>query len=148
MMPASFQLDVVTPDRTVFSGEVASLVAPGTEGYLGVLADHAPLLTGLAIGEARATAPDGRDIYFAVAGGFLEVADNHATLLADAAERADQIDVARAEVARERAEKARSAAARGEPQFVAAEAALHRALNRLQVAREHGGAQAPASPPG
>ena len=137
-MPASFQLDVVAPDRTIFSGEVASLVAPGTEGYLGVLADHAPLLTGLAVGAARATTPDGRDIYFAVAGGFLEVADNHATLLADAAERADQIDVARAEVARKRAAEACAAAARGEPKFVAAEAALQRALNRLQVAREHG----------
>jgi F-type H+-transporting ATPase subunit epsilon len=137
-MSPSFELEVITPDRTVFAGSVTSLVAPGSEGSLGVLANHAPLITGLGIGRARATTADGEETYFAVAGGFLQVADNRATLLADAAERADQIDLARAEAARRRAEAERSTLTRGEPQFVAAEAALRRALNRLQIARDHG----------
>ena len=136
-MPA-FQLEVITPDRTVFAGEVTSLVAPAAEGYLGVLANHAPLITSLGVGEARATAADGAEIFFAVTGGFLQVCDNRAILLADAAEHADQIDVARAEEARRRAEQERSTLTRGEPLYAAAEAALRRALNRLRVAREHG----------
>jgi F-type H+-transporting ATPase subunit epsilon len=136
-MPTSFHVEVVTPDRTEFSGDAISLVAPGVEGYLGVLAFHAPLLTALAVGEARVTQPDGSSIYFAVSGGFLEVAYNNAILLADAAERADEIDVARAEAARRRAEEARTQHPSTDPAFAAAEAALLRALTRLRVAREH-----------
>jgi len=132
-----FHVDVITPDRTEFSGDAISLVAPGIEGYLGVLAFHAPLLTALTVGEARVTEPDGRSIYFAVSGGFLEVAYNNAILLADTAERADEIDVARAEAARKRAEEARARHPSADPAFAVAEAALLRALTRLHVAREH-----------
>ncbi|UCH36704.1 MAG: F0F1 ATP synthase subunit epsilon [Armatimonadota bacterium] len=137
-MPPTFRVDVITPDRTAFSGDVVGLVAPGSEGYLGVLANHAPLLTALGVGEARMTDGEGRDIHFAISGGFLEVADNRAILLADAAERADQIDVARAEAARERAEQTRGQRSPADPGYAAAEAALARAINRLRVAREHG----------
>jgi len=137
-MPAAFDIQVITPERTVFSGQVASLVAPGAEGYLGVLAHHAPLVTSLRVGEARVTDAEGRDTWFAVSGGFLEVAENRAVLLADAAEAAQQIDVARAEASRARAEQARAKHPRTDPSFAAAEAALARALNRLRVAREHG----------
>ena len=140
MMATRFQLEVVTPDRTVFSGEVVSLVAPAAAGYLGVLANHAPLLTGLGLGEARATDAEGRDVHFAVSGGFLQVADNHAIMLADAAERADEIDIARAEAARRRAQELRAERSRSDATFAVAEAALARAVNRLRIAREHGGA--------
>jgi F-type H+-transporting ATPase subunit epsilon len=138
MMPAPFDVVVITPDRTVFSGQVVSLVAPGAQGYLGVLAHHAPLVTSLRVGEARVTDAEGRNTWFAVSGGFLEVAEDRAVLLADTAEAAEQIDVARAEAARARAEEARAKHARSEPAFAAAEAALVRAINRLHVAREHG----------
>jgi F-type H+-transporting ATPase subunit epsilon len=137
-MPAAFDIEVITPERTVFSGQVVSLVAPGAEGYLGVLAHHAPLVTSLRVGEARVTDAEGRDTWLAVSGGFLEVAENRAVLLADAAEAAQQIDVARAEASRARAEEARAKHPRTDPSFAAAEAALARALNRLRVAREHG----------
>lgn len=137
-MPTPFQLDVITPDRAVFSGTVVSLVAPGVEGYLGILAHHAPLVTALQVGRGRVTDAEGRETYFAISGGFLEVADNRAVLLADAAERADEIDVARAEAARKRAEEARATRPREDPVFAAAEAELARALNRLRIAHEHG----------
>jgi F-type H+-transporting ATPase subunit epsilon len=137
-MPAVFDIEVITPDRTVFAGPAIGIIAPGAEGYLGVLAHHAPLLTSLRVGEARVTDAEGRDTWFAVSGGFLEVGANRAVLLADAAEAAQQIDVARAEAARARAERARARHPRTDPSFAAAEAALARALNRLRVAREHG----------
>jgi len=136
-MPLAFQVEIITPDRTEYSGDAVSLVAPAIEGYLGVLAHHAPLLTTLGVGETRVTAADGQAIYFAVSGGFLEVADNHAILLPDAAERADRIDISRAEEARRRAEQTRQAVRSTDPDFAAAEAALIRAINRLHVAREH-----------
>lgn len=140
-MATPFQLDVITPDRTVFSGQVVSLVAPGAEGYLGILAHHAPLLAALGVGEGRVTDTEGRELHFAVSGGFLEVAENRAILLADAAERADEIDVTRAEAARKRAEDARSGRPQGDEMYASAEAALARALNRLRIAREHQGSQ-------
>lgn len=138
-MPPSFALEVITPDRTVFSGAVVSVVAPGSEGYLGVLANHAPLITTLTIGEAHATTADGDEIYFAVNDGFFQVADNRAILLADSAERADEIDVERAEAARQRAQQERAAhrQRRDDVRFARAEAALRRALNRLHVAHTH-----------
>ena len=136
-MPPAFEVEIITPERTEYSGDAVSLVAPAIEGYLGVLAHHAPLLTTLGVGETRVTAADGQAIYFAVSGGFLEVADNRAILLPDAAERADRIDVSRAEEARRRAEETRQAVRSTDPDFAAAEAALIRAINRLHVAREH-----------
>jgi len=137
-MATPFQLDVITPDRTVFSGQVVSLVAPGIAGYLGVLAHHAPLLTALGLGHGRVTDAEGREIHFAISGGFLEVGENRAILLADAAERADEIDVARAEAARRRAEDARAGRPQGDSIYAGAEAELSRALNRLHIAHEHG----------
>ena len=130
-MATPFQLDVITPDRTVFSGQVVSLVAPGIAGYLGVLAHHAPLLTALGLGHGRVTDAEGREIHFAISGGFLEVGENRAILLADAAERADEIDVARAE-------DARAGRPQGDSIYAGAEAELSRALNRLHIAHEHG----------
>lgn len=136
-MPPAFDVEIITPERVEYSGDAVSLLAPAIEGYLGVLAHHAPLLTALGVGEARVTGADGQPIYFAVSGGFLEVGDNRAILLPDAAERADRIDVGRAEEARRRAEETRQKIGRTDPAFAAVEAALIRAINRLHVAREH-----------
>ena len=95
--------EVVTLDRVVFSGDVDMVIAPGTEGTIGVLPRHAPLLTTLQVGEVRIKR--GQDeIAIAVTGGFIEVLPTHVTVLAAAAERADEIDIDRAAEARGRAE--------------------------------------------
>ena len=79
----SFHVVVLTPERTVFDGEAVHLLAPGVEGYLGVLAHHAPLITALKAGTLAVRTPDGREQSFLVGGGFLEVGDNQARVLAD-----------------------------------------------------------------
>jgi F-type H+-transporting ATPase subunit epsilon len=103
-MPLS--LDIVTPERVVLSEDGFDIVvAPGIEGELGLLPRHAPLMTMLEIGELRARRGT-EEMHLAIAGGFLEIRDNRVTILADAAERSEEIDIARAEDARRRAEEA------------------------------------------
>ncbi len=137
----TLHVEIVTQDRNVYSGEADMVVAPGTEGVLGILPRHAPLLTTLQVGELRIKHDDDEDAVF-VAGGFLEVYHNVVTVLADAAERAEDIDTARAEEARRRAQtllEQREA----DVDIGAAQGALERALGRLKVAeisrRRHGG---------
>ncbi len=130
-MPA-FSLEVVTPERVAYSGQVASLQAPGSEGSFGVLAGHIPLLTSLQIGRLRFAEEDGNEVQMAISGGFVEVGREQVAVLAETAERVEEIDVERAEAARQRAEE-RLARAREERVDVArAEAALARAINRLR----------------
>ena len=83
-MATPFRLSILTPERTVFEGSVEYLEAPGTEGYFGVLAHHAPLVSGLAEGTLKVRHAGGREDRWSVAGGFFEVSDNKATVLADA----------------------------------------------------------------
>jgi F-type H+-transporting ATPase subunit epsilon len=132
----TFRLDVVTPDRVVLSEDVVSVVAPGVEGYLGVLPGHAPLVTELGIGALTYRPPRGGESTLAVSGGFMEVARDRTTVLADAAERPEEIDVARAQRARERARAAAQALEERYNEFQAAEAAaaVKRAENRLKLA--------------
>src|SRR5579885_1651732 len=101
----TLHVEVVTQDRNVYSGEADMVVAPGSEGVLGILPRHAPLLTLLKVGELRIKHDNDEDALF-VAGGFMEVYHNVVTVLADAAERAEDIDAARAEEARRRAQAA------------------------------------------
>lgn len=134
-MPPLYELTLVTPERTLYEGKVSSIVAPGWEGYLGVLARHAPMVVALAAGELRVKGEGEEAGPFALSGGYLEVAWDGATILADAAEAAEEIDVARARAARERAqERLRSRAA--DVDVARAEAALRRALTRLRVAEK------------
>ncbi len=131
----SFKLDVVTPDRPVVSDEVTELVAPGSEGYFGVLPDHTPFITTLGIGEL--TYWRGKDErHLAVTWGYAEVRADRVVILAETAERAEEIDVERAERARRRAEERLEAWFGGKEgiDFTRAEAALYRALNRMEVA--------------
>ncbi|MCX7912413.1 MAG: F0F1 ATP synthase subunit epsilon [Dehalococcoidales bacterium] len=126
------KVEVVTAERIVYSAEADIVIAPGIEGQLGILPHHAPLMTMLRPGELIIRRGQEEDI-MAVSGGFLEVRPDRVVILADAAERAEEIDVARAEAARKRAEeklKARHAAGIDEAQ---AEAALRRAIARLTV---------------
>jgi len=124
-------LDVLTAERTVLSLEVDALAATTEEGQIGVLPGHASLVTLLRAGELMVrTGPE--DHYLAVSGGFLEVTSQGVVILADACERADEIDVQRAEEARRSAEELLGAGAR-ETDSAAAEAALRRSLVRLKV---------------
>lgn len=133
MPDKTFRLEIITPDRVVLSADdVTSVVVPGVEGYLGVLANHAPLMTALKIGHIDFKRADGSAKEMAVAGGFMEVLDNTVTVLAEAAELADEIDTERAERAAKRAEE-RLAARDPSIDIERARAALQRALNRLDV---------------
>lgn len=130
-MADSLKLDVVTPDRTLLSSEIQSLIVPAVEGYLGVLPNHAPMIVGLVPGMVKYRS-DGKLHYLAISGGFMEIAANKITLLADAAERPAEIDKARAEAARDRAQKRLKERPAG-LDVQRAELALKRALARLSV---------------
>ena len=130
---ATMQFEMVTAERLLFSGEVDSVVAPGTAGELGILPHHAPLLTTLRPGELRIM-QGGQEQSIAVTGGFLEVLDNRVTILADAAEQADEIVLERAEEAMRRAEE-RIASRDADMDLEQALGALRRAQVRVAVAR-------------
>lgn len=135
MAEKTFNLEVITPDRVVLSDDtVVSVVAPGSEGYLGVMANHAPLMTELKVGKLDFRRADGTTGVMAISGGFLEVFENKVSVLAESAELAQEIDVDRAEQAVKRAEE-RLAAAGPDVDAARAQAALQRAINRLHIAR-------------
>jgi len=134
-MPHLYDLTVLAQDHEVFRGRVESLVAPAWDGYVGVLAQHAPMVAELSIGRLTVLEESGERRFLAVAGGYLEVGWNEVTILADASEAADEIDVTRAHAAEERARK-RMQARDAETDLRRAEAALRRALNRLRVAEK------------
>ena len=129
---ATVRLDIVTAERVVYSEDVDVVVAPGVEGQLGILPHHAPLMTTLQAGELRAR-KGGEEFFLAISGGFLEVRPDRVIVLADAAERAEEIDIARAEEAKRRAEEQLSRPTPG-VDMARVEAALHRSLIRLKVA--------------
>lgn len=95
---ATMQLDIITAEKVAYSGEVEALLAPGIEGELGILPHHAPLMTMLQPGELMVR-KDGQETFLAVTGGFLEVMENRVSILADAAERSEDIDEERAQAA-------------------------------------------------
>ena len=131
---SSLRLDIVTAERVVFSEEVNVVVAPGVEGQLGILPHHAPLMTTLQPGELRVR-KGGEEFSLAISGGFLEARPDRVIVLADAAERSEEVDIARAEEAKRRAQEELS---RRLPEVDAAraEAALRRSLIRLNVAEK------------
>lgn len=148
-MAGKLTLDIVTAERAVLSeSDIDVVVAPGIEGELGILPEHAPLMTMLKPGELRFRRGIEEE-YFVVSGGFLEVRDNRVIILADAAERAEEIDIARAEAARRRAQEL-LARREYDIDLAATEAALARAVARLRVAerRRRRGAGPPTPPPG
>ena len=135
-MAERYPLQIITPERTVFEGEVESLVVPAANGYLGVLAHHAPLMAALSAGEVSVTLADGVAQYYAITGGFLEVRRDGVTVLPDSAERPEEIDIARAEAARERALR-RLKELTADTDLARAETALRRATARLRVAARY-----------
>jgi F-type H+-transporting ATPase subunit epsilon len=130
-LPTHIELQIVTPDRLIVNEQVDEVQIPGTEGYLGVLPGHTPLLTALSIGEMWYRKGQEKT-HLSIAGGFAEVLPDRVTLLATLAERPEEIDVARAEAARQRAEQ-RLAQARSDVDYERARLALQKSIIRLQV---------------
>jgi F-type H+-transporting ATPase subunit epsilon len=133
MMAEKIQLRLVTPSRLLLDEEVDEVTAPGVLGEFGVLPNHIAFLATLEIGEMSYKQGVQR-VYLALSGGYAEVLDNVMTVLANAAELGDEIDVERARKARERTEKKLEELNREDKEFAMTEAALHRALLRLQIA--------------
>ncbi len=129
-------LEIVTPERQVFSDEVDSVVCPGIEGELGILPHHAPLLTTLGFGELRIRKA-GEEEFFAIAGGFLQVRPDKVVVMAETADMASEIDLEKALEARREAEKQLSEGFEEPADLARARAALQRALTRIRVAERH-----------
>ena len=141
MLPDSIELIVVTPQRQLLRETVVEVTLPGAEGQLGILPGHAPLITELGIGELSYRAKNASESTpLAVISGFAEVLGDRVTVLAETAERPEEIDLARAEEAKKRAEQ-RLAAAASDPNvdWGRAAIALQRSLIRIQVARKRHG---------
>lgn len=132
-MADKLTLEMVTPYKKVLSEEVDEITAPGFVGELGLLPGHTPLLTTLKVGELSYK-KGGQQFHVAVNWGYLEVADDTVTVLVDTAEKADEIDLKRAQAALGRAEEALKSLSAEDKQFKIMEAALERALIRIQVA--------------
>ena len=135
-MAENIRLEVVTPEKTVISEEAQIVASPGTLGEFGVLRGHTPFMTTLKTGTIRYTDTQGTEQFIFVSGGFAEALPDKVTVLAESAERLGDIDLERAQAARERAEKRlaqdRSTA---DIDFVRAKIALERALQRINLAK-------------
>ena len=131
---ATIRLEVVTPEKMVFSDDVDLVLAWGVEGQLGILPHHAPLMTMLQPGDL-VFRKGNKEEYLTISGGFLEVRPDKVVVLADACERAEEIDLSRAEAAKQRAQEALKTAATV-VDMAAAQAALLRSLARLKAAEK------------
>jgi len=140
-MPAeSIELVVVTPSKQLLRQSVKEVQLPGAKGYLGILPGHAPLMTELGIGELSYHDAEGKEsAHLAIISGFAEVLPDRVTVLAETAEFAAEIDLARAEAAKVRAEQ-RLTTGDSNLDWDRASVALQRALIRIQVARKYRGA--------
>ena len=134
-LPTKITLEIVTPDRALVTAEVDEVFLPGSQGYFGVLPGHAPLLSTLQVGELWYRIGQERH-FLAIAFGFTEVLPDRVTVLAQIAEKAEEIDVARAEAAKRRAEErvAKTPTPQADMDFERARVALMKSLIRLQVA--------------
>jgi F-type H+-transporting ATPase subunit epsilon len=137
--------EIVTQERLLYSGDVDMVIAPGSDGELGILPHHSPLLTSLSFGELRLKKGSGEES-FAIGGGILEVTPEKVTVLADSAERADEIDLARADEARQRAETMLAEGPPADEESLAAlDAALRRSNIRLKVGRKRASSRRPGA---
>ena len=139
MLPDSIELIIVTPERQLLREAVVEVTLPGAEGQLGVLPGHAPLITELGIGELSfETKGSSESVPVAVISGFAEILGDRVTVLAETAERPEEIDISRAEEAKKRAEQRLAAAAASDSNidWGRAAVALQRSLIRIQVARK------------
>ena len=135
---STFQLEIVTPEKTVYSGEIESLRAPGSEGEFGVLARHRAMLAALGVGRIQFKETGAEDRQVATSGGFAEVHGSGVTILAETAEFGEEIDLARAEAARDRARERLSRRRDADVDETRAEIALLRSVNRLRMLSSEG----------
>jgi F-type H+-transporting ATPase subunit epsilon len=135
-MPGTFQLDIVTPERSLLSAPVISLVAPGVEGQFGIMVHHTPFIAALRSGVIKIRDQNSQEFLLATSGGFFEIAQNQAVILADTAEVAAEIDVARAEAALQRARERLRGERESDADRERAERALERAAARIRVAAQ------------
>lgn len=129
-------LRIATLEKVVFDGPVSSITLPAEAGEIGVLPDHAPLITPLILGEIVAR-KNGKDFYMAVSSGMAEIQPNRVIVLADQAERAEEINEKLAEEARKKAEAIMREKRTDKESFAAAEAELQQAILRLKIAKKH-----------
>ena len=125
-------VEIITPSKSAYKGEVLSIKVPGTMGNFQVLYNHAPLLSSLEIGKIQIEDATGRHIEYATSGGTIEVRDNKVLVLADSVESADEIDVERAKKAYERAKERLTSRNKGDIDLLRAELSLQRAINRMK----------------
>lgn len=130
-----YNLSIVSPEKIFLEEQVISTSAPGSEGYLEILTDHAPLITSLMPGKLTLIDQNKEKKYCAISGGFLEISKNKLSILADAIESANQIDLPRAQKSQERAKK-RIESKTGEIDLPRAMASLKRAENRIKIFKE------------
>ena len=133
MSDRQISLEIVTPEKIVYSADVTSIYAPATLGGIGILPGHTALITGLTIGQLRITPAGGNEEQLFVSGGFLEINHDKAVILAKSAEKRKDIDVERAKEAKARAEERLNSRTEG-LDVDRAEAALKRAITRLKIA--------------
>ena len=133
-MAEKIQLEVVTPERRVLAEPVDMVTVPGLGGELGILPGHTPLISQLQTGVLTYT-QDGKSAQMHVSGGFVEVRDDHVSVLAEIAERPDEIDAARAKLSRDKLEKQLNAWSGSEEDFEIAKTKLDRSMVRLQLSR-------------
>ena len=130
-----YHLSIVTPEKVIFDGQVESMIAPGTIGYLEILSHHAPIVTTLQAGELTIKTGDTKQ-YYAISGGFLEVSQNQATVLGEAIEKAEEIDTNRAEATIEWAQR-HIEFPTTDVDPLHAKKILSRAQNRLKIHKKH-----------
>jgi len=135
MADKTFKLEIITPTKVIFNGDVSSFSAPGVMGGFQVLFNHAPMLAEISIGTLKLREPSGREVFFATSGGFVDVLNNHVVILAETVERHDEIDKSRAESARDRA-KQKLIGKLTENESTETKSALDRAINRIRVAEK------------
>ena len=133
-MAENIRLEVVTPEKQVVNETAQIVMAPGSMGEFGVLSGHTPFMTSLNTGAVHYRDESGKDQYVFVSGGFAEALPDKVTVLAESAEKTEDIDVARAKAARDRAEKRLEDRSKEDIDFMRAKLALDRALNRIKLA--------------
>ncbi|EWM52900.1 F0F1 ATP synthase subunit epsilon [Ruminococcus flavefaciens] len=134
-MAKTFHLEIIATDRIFFSGEVEHLVITAIDGLIGILAGHEPLVTSLPTGELKYLV-DGEWKYAAISEGFIQVMPDSSIILADTCELPEEIDIKRAQEARERAEE-RLRQKQSIKEYYETQAALNRAMNRLKISQKH-----------
>jgi F-type H+-transporting ATPase subunit epsilon len=130
-----FSIEIITPKRVIFEGEVKAVFAPGTCGNFEILKNHAPFISSMTIGEIRLRQEDGYDDYYATSGGFVEVHQNKVLILAETCEKASDIDLNKAKEAHELALKKMEERSSYDPEQITF--AIKRSINRIRIASKY-----------